>query len=55
MYEEQDSDDESGSLIKIHYDSGEFEDKILKSFPKKATIQFEKESGRSKYKVVKIF
>ncbi|EMJ94796.1 hypothetical protein [Leptospira alstonii] len=55
MYEEQDSDDESGSLIKIHYDSGEFEDKILKSFPKKATIQFEKESGRSRYKVVKIF
>lgn len=54
MYEKQNSDDEFGSLIKIHYDSSEFEEKIVELFRKKATIHFEKESGRNRYQVVKI-
>ncbi len=54
MYEKQDSYDESGSLIKIHYDSSEFEEKIKELFRKKVTIHFEKESGRNRYQVVKI-
>lgn len=54
MYENQDSDDEYSSLIKIHYDSGEFEEQIKKLFPGKATIYFKKESGRNRYQVVKI-
>ncbi|EMO69930.1 hypothetical protein [Leptospira santarosai] len=54
LYEEEESDDETGSLIKIHYDSNEFEERIISLFRKKATIHFEKESGRNKYQVVKI-
>ncbi len=53
MYEKQDSYDESGSLIKIHYDSSEFEEKIKELFRNKVTIHFEKESGRNRYQVVK--
>ncbi|EQA62251.1 hypothetical protein [Leptospira alexanderi] len=54
LYEEQDSDDETGSLIKIHYDSNTFEEKILSLFRKKATIHFEKEGNKNRYHVDRI-
>jgi hypothetical protein len=54
VFADERTDDESKSLIKIHFEPNEFENKIVNLFCKKAMIHFEKEKGRNRYYVTNI-